>query len=233
MADVLKELTEALEQAYGRGGREAGYWGHYFLRSVRNNGGLATAKQLLKPSRGVSKGFQALVDAGRPDLSVEAVILNNPRFVGLFTDEEIAEARRRLDEFPGPVSRKKVPVEKVFPEMLDPKATYREGAVRQITVNSYERDSRARKACLQRHGTRCAVCKMSFKERYGKRGDGFIHVHHKKPLATKRESYELDPKKDLVPVCPNCHAMLHTIDPPLSVDELRREMDELRGSRTR
>jgi 5-methylcytosine-specific restriction protein A len=229
MADAEKELTEALEEAYTRGGREAGYWGNYFLRSVRKEGGLATAKQLLKPSRGVSKGFQALADVGRPDLSVEALILNDPRFVTLFTDEEIAEARRRLRDFPGPASRKKVPLDDLFPEKVDPEGRYREGAVREITVNYYERDGRARAACLKRHGSRCAVCGMSFKERYGTRGEGFIHVHHKKPLAARRESYELDPKKDLVPVCPNCHAMLHTVDPPLSVDELRRELEGLRG----
>ena len=62
---------------------------------------------------------------------------------------------------------------------------------------------------------------MSFEETYGEIGKGFIHVHHKKPLATTRKDYVIDPVKDLVPVCPNCHAMLHTSDPPLSVDELK------------
>ena len=61
---------------------------------------------------------------------------------------------------------------------------------------------------------------MSFEEMYGKIGHGFIHVHHKKPLAGLKAEYKVDPKKDLAPVCPNCHAMLHTQDPPLGIDEL-------------
>jgi 5-methylcytosine-specific restriction protein A len=67
---------------------------------------------------------------------------------------------------------------------------------------------------------------MSFEECYGEIGKGFIHVHHKKPLAACRGSYQLDPEKDLVPVCPNCHAMLHTSDPPLSVEELKSIMGQ-------
>jgi 5-methylcytosine-specific restriction protein A len=90
-----------------------------------------------------------------------------------------------------------------------------------VLVNQYERDRVARDACLKRHGFRCAVCEMSFEERYGDIGKDFIHVHHKKPLAACREAYRIDPARDLVPVCPNCHAMLHTSDPPWTVEELR------------
>jgi 5-methylcytosine-specific restriction protein A len=52
-------------------------------------------------------------------------------------------------------------------------------------------------------------------------GEGFIHVHHLKPLAQIGEQYELDPINDLRPVCPNCHAMLHRASPALSIDALR------------
>ena len=40
-------------------------------------------------------------------------------------------------------------------------------------------------------------------------GKDFIHVHHIIPLNEIKEEYTVDPIKDLVPVCPNCHAMLH------------------------
>jgi 5-methylcytosine-specific restriction protein A len=33
-------------------------------------------------------------------------------------------------------------------------------------------------------------------------------------------NYIVDPVKDLEPVCPNCHAMLHRKDPPYSIEEL-------------
>jgi len=62
---------------------------------------------------------------------------------------------------------------------------------------------------------------MSFEEQYGDIGKGFIHVHHKKPLAAIRSEYSINPKIDLIPVCPNCHAMLHSSNPPLSVEKLK------------
>ncbi|EHY9858309.1 HNH endonuclease, partial [Vibrio parahaemolyticus] len=62
---------------------------------------------------------------------------------------------------------------------------------------------------------------FSFSEVYGEIGKNFIHVHHIKPLAGISEEYAVEPTKDLVPVCPNCHAMLHTQNPPLSIDELK------------
>jgi 5-methylcytosine-specific restriction protein A len=91
-------------------------------------------------------------------------------------------------------------------------------------VNAYERDPRARKACLAHHGTNCSVCGFNFESRYGKIGEGFIHVHHLVPLSEVGEDYEVDPIADLLPVCPNCHAMLHRSDPPLSPAGLRRRI---------
>jgi 5-methylcytosine-specific restriction endonuclease McrA len=113
--------------------------------------------------------------------------------------------------------------DKIHPETVPADREYITGAVRKVLVNAYERDPDARRACLKQHGTRCAVCAISFEQRYGPIGIGFIHVHHKKPLAT-REVYQLNPVSDLVPVCPNCHSMLHKYEPPLSIEELREEM---------
>lgn len=98
---------------------------------------------------------------------------------------------------------------------------YQEGSVRQILVNAYERNAAARQACIDHYGTRCSVCRLSFEERYGAAGAGFIHVHHTVPLSTLGPEYRVDPLRDLRPVCPNCHAMLHRKTPPFSVEELR------------
>jgi 5-methylcytosine-specific restriction protein A len=219
------EFDSAMEALYYHAGRDAGYWANYFNRDLRQLGGLATAKRLLKPRRGssVHKGFQALIDAGMTHISVEQLVLT-ARFRGLFTPDEIAEAERRLATIPAHAVRERVPAARNHPETLSERREYFEGAVRQVLVNVFERDPIARDACLKRHGFRCAVCNMSFKERYGDIGEGFIHVHHKKPLAACRAAYRIDPVKDLVPVCPNCHAMLHTSDPPLYVEELREKL---------
>lgn len=98
---------------------------------------------------------------------------------------------------------------------------YWEGALRRITVNAYERDPTARRACIAHFGTACRACGFDFGARYGELGAGFIHVHHTRPLGEVRTGYSVDPKRDLVPVCPNCHAMLHQTSPPLTVAELQ------------
>jgi len=65
------------------------------------------------------------------------------------------------------------------------------------------------------------VSDIAFEERYGEIGKGFIHVHHKRPLAALGKRYRLNAVKDLVPVCPNCHAMLHKREPPYDIEQLR------------
>ncbi len=101
---------------------------------------------------------------------------------------------------------------------------YTEGSLRRIAVNAYERDPRARRACIEHYGAKCVVCGFSFGEQFGAIGEGFIHVHHLRPLAAIGSDYEVDPVADLVTVCPNCHAMLHRQAPPFTPDELRRHM---------
>lgn len=122
-----------------------------------------------------------------------------------------------------------IPPELVHPETVSPQGEYIVGSVQQVLVNAYERDQNARRECLERFGTSCAVCRISFEKVYGAIGRGFIHVHHKRQLSL-REVYRLNPVVDLVPVCPNCHSMLHTSHPPLSVEELielmRRASDD-------
>jgi 5-methylcytosine-specific restriction protein A len=108
----------------------------------------------------------------------------------------------------------------VNPEEIS-EGLYREGFVRQIHVNAYERDPNAREACIAKYGCGCAVCGFRFEERYGDLGAGFIHIHHLKPLSELLGEYLIDPVNDMRPVCPNCHAMLHRRNPILSVLELK------------
>ena len=98
-----------------------------------------------------------------------------------------------------------------------------EGAKTPVFVNKYERSSIARKKCVEYHGCFCHVCGIDFGKTYGDLGDGFIHVHHIIPLNEIDEEYIVDYKKDLIPVCPNCHAMLHrqNNDKFLTIDELK------------
>jgi len=108
-----------------------------------------------------------------------------------------------------------------FAEELDERAGVIEGAKKTVTVNAYERDHTAKPRCIKKWGTVCAVCDFNFGLVYGELGEGFIHVHHLTPIHTIGEAYVLDPEKDLRPVCPNCHAMLHRQKEVMCIEKLK------------
>jgi 5-methylcytosine-specific restriction enzyme A len=136
------------------------------------------------------------------------------------------ETAKRLEEIWTQLTGRRLNPVKVTetPELLI------EGMKRSRSTVAYERNSNAREACLQHHGRSCTVCGMNFQDSYGEIGQGFIHVHHIVPISQIGESYQVNPEKDLAPVCPNCHAMLHRRMPPYSIQELRNILDEKPGS---
>jgi 5-methylcytosine-specific restriction protein A len=103
-----------------------------------------------------------------------------------------------------------------------------EGAVSYVPTIAYERNRTAREACLAHHGCNCAACGMSFGETYGPKADGFIHVHHRIPLASIGAEYAVDPVKDLIPLCPNCHAVIH-MGGGMTLDDVRQLLQSRRG----
>lgn len=96
-----------------------------------------------------------------------------------------------------------------------------EGAKVRVETNRYERDRRNRAAALAIHGYSCKACKLDMSERYGAAASGLIEVHHVTPVSQLGEGYIIDPRTDLVPLCPNCHSVAHRRTPPYSVDDLR------------
>lgn len=223
------ELTEAFMEAYRRTGKEVGYWSTRFLQAVRRHGGLATAKRMLRPRNASQRqGLDVLLEAGKPELTVEAIILE-PRFRDLFTADELAVATERLGDFARAAQARRRDRQRRFPDELELGRQYTDGAKRTVRVNGYERDPRARRACLDHHGLLCLVCGFDFEGVYGTLGRGFIHVHHLKPLVLTDGAYRIDPGNDLVPVCPNCHAMLHREEPPLTISDLKARLQRRTG----
>lgn len=99
-------------------------------------------------------------------------------------------------------------------------AIYREGSRFSVTSTAIERNPVARRKCIEHFGCKCFVCNFDFKHVYGELGANYIHVHHKTDLSTRDGAYEVDPVLDLIPLCPNCHAMIHQQRPSISVEEL-------------
>lgn len=109
----------------------------------------------------------------------------------------------------------------LLPEEIDSTVVLTEGAVQRISVNAYERNAEARRRCIEHYGTCCCICRFDFGQVYGKVVVGLIHVHHLRPLSEIGEEYQVDYKKDLRPICPNCHAVVHRRIPAYSIEEVR------------
>lgn len=96
-------------------------------------------------------------------------------------------------------------------------------ALRWSLASRYENDPDATRICLVHHGPACSACGFEFRAAFGENGSGMMQVHHIVPPRLVQDGYELDPVTDLVPLCPNCHAMAHTGSPdPYTPAELRR-----------
>ena len=111
--------------------------------------------------------------------------------------------------------------ENIFPDEAQAESVLSEGATYRVQVNAYERNPDARAKCIEHFGAICQVCNFDFGVVWGELMNGFIHVHHLKPLSEIQEEYFVDPVNDLRPVCPNCHAVIHSRRPALSIEEAR------------
>ncbi|AEI94775.1 HNH endonuclease [Roseobacter litoralis] len=109
----------------------------------------------------------------------------------------------------------------VEPELL------REGSIRETTNVRRERNPVARVLCIEHYRKKndgrliCIVCGFDFAAFYGTLGEGFIHVHHLNPISEAEASRIVSPEIDLVPVCPNCHSMIHRGGQTRSIAEMR------------
>lgn len=106
---------------------------------------------------------------------------------------------------------------------------YKEGKLIESYGTRFERDQALRRKAIEIHGTTCKVCGFNFEDYYGELGKGFIEVHHIKPMYISRKEVNVNPQTDLVPLCPNCHRMIHRKkDSPLEIDELKQLINKAR-----
>ena len=154
---------------------------------------------------------EALGKPTTPHLNVLAGAGQSPgRELELTLWREVVSALEQLSWFsPGAVA------EAGYQPILEASAL--EGEARERLVLHRERDRELRRAKIEAalresadSRLRCEVpgCGFDFEEVYGTIGAGFIHIHHRRPLAERTEA-EITSLSDLALVCANCHAMLH------------------------
>lgn len=110
----------------------------------------------------------------------------------------------------------------IINELDDEIAVQREGKRKEYFGKRYERKSALRRRAIEIHGTKCHGCAFDFSLVYGSRGEGFIEIHHTKPLSMSDEEQVVNVEEDLVPVCSNCHRMIHRKrDEVLTMEDLK------------
>lgn len=101
-----------------------------------------------------------------------------------------------------------------------------DGTKKERYTTYYERIPFNRAKAIEAHGLSCMACGMEFSSVYGDWGEGFIHVHHNKPVSETGPT-RINPRTDLSVVCPNCHAMIHRKrDTTLSISDVKRLLRE-------
>lgn len=100
--------------------------------------------------------------------------------------------------------------------MLKRACSIKEGLLKEYNSTRYERSHIARRLCLEHYGDHvvCQICGFDFEKTYGKRDNAnpYIEIHHINPLAERSSEngeHKVDYVNDLIPVCANCHRMLH------------------------
>ena len=101
--------------------------------------------------------------------------------------------------------------------------THLEDQKKEIYTTKYERNPQNRAKALEYQGYTCKACGFNFERTYGELGKSFIEVHHVTPLFSLDKEMRVDPRKDLVPLCSNCHRMIHRNKSKMkSVSELNK-----------
>ena len=103
-----------------------------------------------------------------------------------------------------------------------------EGRRRLAQHVSYERSRANRAEAIRLHGTKCAACDFDFNAFYGPElARDYIEIHHIESITAGLRN--VDPASDLVPLCANCHAMVHRRRGEiLTVDALRKAIERSR-----
>jgi len=93
----------------------------------------------------------------------------------------------------------------------------------------FKRNPALREEAIAVHGLNCGGCGENFGAKYGPLGEGYIEIHHLNPLAERGDASVPTTVDDVLPLCANCHRVVHRKRPAVGIDELKRVIAEARG----
>lgn len=158
-------------------------------------------------------------NGGEPALQKALISLSlHLDYIEEITNTKVIKRRKIYENF---LAKLNSNIDIVYPDDIESNEKFIEGKSKKVLVNVFERNTIARSLCIKHYGFKCQVCNFDFEKKFGEIGKNFIHVHHVVDISTIGSEYELNPILDLIPVCPNCHSMLHKKKPAFKIDELK------------
>lgn len=209
LRDLLKPTGKDVEIINGRND-------DYFSQKVRN----------LKSHNTLTRDNLATYHDGRYEITPYGKNYLNDNmdtimylFSNNFDYDDINVSLRKIEENKG----KKI-------EVFDENVLVYEGVKSSKKTTIYNRSKELRDFAIQYYMSSsgnipCVCCSFDFEKFYGDLGKGFIEMHHVKPVF-KYENDDMektlfDAVKNIVPVCSNCHRMIHrNRKEPISVEIL-------------
>lgn len=86
-----------------------------------------------------------------------------------------------------------------------------------------ERNSGVSKKVKKFKGYTCEACDFNFIDKYGELGREFIEAHHLTPIANLGiGQFQINIQTDFAVLCSNCHSMIHRLDDPSNLGQLRQ-----------
>lgn len=166
----------------------------------------------------------------------ENLILKCIKLMDLFCQDQERQQRLKTRSKQKRQKKQRKQSSEVKPDSLLPPSTQsddgklEEGALRQISLTKRERNPEARQKCLAHYGYKCQGCSFDFEAYYGPAGREYIEVHHLNPIAASDGTHDIDPVVGLVPLCSNCHSIIHRAGTdvlhPISLEKLKQLIAE-------
>ena len=109
-------------------------------------------------------------------------------------------------------------------QILENDISIKEGTEQNITSKDYERNPIYRDIVISLRGPICSCCDLRFEDKYGAYGRDFIEIHHVVPVSVLKGQNKFDPLTDLLPICSNCHSIIHRREVPYTISEIRESL---------
>jgi hypothetical protein len=207
-SDLIRLLSEELEIS----GKDA-----EILKDRKDTHFSQKVRNLVSHRTFIKKGLITYEKIGKDGLHKitnlgESYLLNNINNFNFIVDNNFDENQRKeiIDK-----DYSNLVIEEGFTKFTQIKTKARSRKLVEIAKDYYSKDGKIY----------CAACNFNFEDFYGEIGKGYIEIHHIEPIFAKEDNFEQLAKEALskvVPVCANCHRIIHRQqDKLLSISSLQ------------